>query len=241
VLVLFWWEVDSKKRTELHYLEEARRASSIFPRGPLVSHERPDFLPPGARLGIEVTELCREAPRAVDGRLRKVPEKARARYNRLPGAKPVNVSPAFSRHAEHLSINALAESLADFVYAHRGANEGFTRDLPEGYCHIGVFDDSLVPATQGSWRYFSAFDTVLAPKALIESRIAAKNSHISAYRAAAPQAWLLIINDQFLGPGEVCVRPEHLAQWTFDFDFDKVFLFVREPGGQGDVIELQRN
>jgi hypothetical protein len=40
--------------------------------------------------------------------------------------------------------------------------------------------------------------------------------------------------------GEVYARPDHLAQWTFAFNFEKVLVFSREPGGGGEVIELQR-
>lgn len=61
-----------------------------------------------------------------------MPEKAQARYNRRPGARPVDVSPAFSHRAEHLSVDELADSLADFVYAHRDSSAGFSRNLPEG-------------------------------------------------------------------------------------------------------------
>jgi hypothetical protein len=43
-----------------------------------------------------------------------------------------------------------------------------------------------------------------------------------------------------LGPGEVYARPEYLAQWKFAFDFEKALLFSREPGGGGEVVELQR-
>lgn len=35
-------------------------------------------------------------------------------------------------------------------------------------------------------------------------------------------------------------RPDHLAAWKFSFDFDSVLLFSREPGGGGEVIEIQR-
>jgi len=49
----------------------------------------------------------------------------------------------------------------------------------------------------------------------------------------------LIVNDQFLGPGEVYAQPEDLARWKFAFDFEKALLFSREPGGSGKVIELQ--
>jgi hypothetical protein len=51
----------------------------------------------------------------------------------------------------------------------------------------------------------------------------------------------LIVNDTFLGPGEVYARRDQLAQWKFRFDFDKiVLLFLRAPGGTGEVIEIKR-
>jgi hypothetical protein len=43
-----------------------------------------------------------------------------------------------------------------------------------------------------------------------------------------------------LGPGEVCTRPDRLAEWKFSFDFEKVLMFAREPGGGGEVLELQQ-
>lgn len=70
--------------------------------------------------------------------------------------------------------------------------------------------------------------------------IAEKNARVAEYRLSAPQVWLLIVNDQFLGPGVVYVRLEYLAAWKLTFDFDKVLLFSREPGGTGEVIEIQR-
>ncbi len=229
---------DRKKRVELQYLEEARRASSVFPQGDFRPHERPDFLlaTESGALGIEVTELCREAPRAEAGRLAKVHGRARALYSRRPGATPVDVSPAFSSRAESLNVDHLAASLADFVYAHRDASTGFIRDLPDGYCHIGVFP----PHDGGTWRYFRAGDTVVAPRELLASRIAEKNLRVPDYRRSANGAWLLIVNDQFLGAGEVFARPEDLAAWTFTFDFDRVLLFSREPGGSGRVVKLRR-
>jgi len=38
-------ELERKKRIEKRYMEEARRACSVFPKGELVPHEKPDFLP----------------------------------------------------------------------------------------------------------------------------------------------------------------------------------------------------
>jgi hypothetical protein len=232
-------EPDRKKRIETHYVEQARRASAIFPSGRLEPHEKPDFLlfADHGKIGIEVTELCREEPRAEAGRLSKVPEQAKAIYKRCTDAAPVDVSIGFWR-AETVTFNALTKTLAEFVYANR-ARRGriLNGDFPPGFCHIGVHEPSL---PSGHWHATRAFDTVVAPKELIAGRIAEKNSRVAHYRLAAPEVWLLIVNDRFLGPGEVYARSEHLAQWKFPYDFDKVLLFSREPGGADKVIEIQR-
>jgi hypothetical protein len=234
---------DGKKRLEKHYTEEARRAYPLFPKGELISHERPDFLLRlhDETIGIEVTQLCREGPRAEAGRLGKIPAKAKARYSRLAGAEPVNVSLAFSRHAANVSFERLTNSLVEFVYARRKTRGiGRVRDLPEGYCHIGIHAPFEELDPTGHWHGVRSFDTVVAPKQLLDFRIAEKNARLAEYRFAVPEVWLLIVNDQFLGPGEVCVRPEDLAEWKFSFDFEKVLLFAREPSGGGTVFELQR-
>lgn len=234
---------DRKKRIEKHYLEEARRASPIFPGGEFVSHENPDFLVrlDNGTLGIEVTELCREEPRAEAARLAKIPEKAKALYGRLAGSEPVDVSLTFSRYATDLTFKELTNSLVEFVHAHR-KSRGIcsSRDLPRGYSHIGIHAPFEQIDPRGRWHGIRAFDTVIAPKELVEFRIAEKNARLEDYRRAATELWLLIINDQFLGPGEVYARPDRLVEWKFSFDFEKVLLFAREPGGGGEVLELQR-
>src|ERR1039457_3651261 len=129
------------KHIETTYMEEARQASSIFPNGELVPHENPDFLlhTNSGSIGIEVTELCREEPRAEAGRLRKVPEKAHATYSGLANAEPVDVHVVFSQGAENVHFTALTTSLAKFVHAHRSSRgPGFYKDLPEGYFFIGI-------------------------------------------------------------------------------------------------------
>lgn len=110
-----------KKEIEQRYIQEARRASSIFPKGELTAHEKPDFLlrtEAGATIGIEVTELCREEHRALAGRLKKIPDKAKEEYSRLTNAQPVDVSIAFWRE-EKASVNNLTTSLVKFVHAHQ--------------------------------------------------------------------------------------------------------------------------
>ena len=61
---------------------------------------------------------------------------------------------------------------------------------------------------------------------------------MSDFRRASDEVWLLIIKDLFLGPGEVYVRPDDLAQWAFPLSFDKVLVFSRQRGGSGTVFEL---
>ena len=234
---------DRKKRIEKYYLEEARRASSIFPGGELVSHENPDFLMrlDNGTLGVEVTELCREEPRAEAARLAKIPEEAKALYNRFADSEPVDVSLAFSRYATDLTFKELTNSLVKFVHAHhKSKGTSPSRDWPRGYCHIGMHAPFEQIDPTGRWHSIRAFHTVIAPKELVESRIAEKNARLVNYRRAATEVWLLIINDQFLGPGEVCTRPDRLAEWKFSFDFEKVLMFAREPGGGGEVLELQQ-
>nr|QIQ10809.1 hypothetical protein GLBDPPGF_00015 [uncultured bacterium] len=233
--------MDLKKRIELRYLEEARQACSMFPVGQPIPNEPLDFLFDGGRVGIEITELCREDERREGARLGYVAPRARRIYARL-GGHPVNVSPVFSLDADEMDVETLAQNLADFVYNHRHANQNFEwhdHELPKGYINIGVFPPfDFEPA--GDWRYFRVFSTTLATREQIAARIDSKNGRIAHYRAVASEVWLLIVNDLFLGPGEVAVRDDDLASWAFGYAFDKVLLFQRQPGGSGRVIELRR-
>jgi hypothetical protein len=235
--------LDRKKRIEKLYVEEARGVSSLFPKGELIPHENPDFLlSQGSEyLGIEITELCRERPRLEAATLARIPEKAKASYSALAGAEPVDVSLAFSRRATELKPDQLTRSLVEFIYERR-QSRGIcaAADLPDGYCHIGIHNPFPQIESSGHWHGVRAFDVDRASKQLIESRIASKSARLATYREAAMVVWLLIVNDQFLGPGEVYAHPDDLNEWRFAFEFEKVLLFAREAGGGGKVFELDR-
>ena len=188
---------DRKKELEANYLEEARRASTIFPTGKLEPHEKPDFLlhADRSKIGIEVTELCREKPRAEAGRLAKVPEKAKAIYDGRPDVRPVDVNVWFWR-AELVGFAELRDSLADFVYENRGnVGNGHYKNLPLGFNHIGIWEPH---SPEGLWQAGRAFDTVVASRELLENRIAEKSARLAEYRLSISEEWLLIVNDQFL-------------------------------------------
>jgi hypothetical protein len=188
-----------------------------------------------------VTELCREEPRAEGGKLSKVAERAKTIYGGLPNAEVVDVGAGFASQAGAMRVSELATSLAQFVYQNRSyVGSGFEENLPGGYCHIGIHKPRKEIYPGGHWHAGAAFDVVVAAEELLSSRIEEKNQRLPEYRISASRIWLLIVNDQFLGHGEVYARPDDLAKWKFAFEFDKVLLFSREPGGSGEVIEVQR-
>jgi hypothetical protein len=127
-----------KKRIEVQYIDEARRASSILPTGELVPHEKSDFLLRTDRgtIGIEVTELCREQQRAEGGRLSKVAGKAMEFYCRMATAGPIDVSAAFAPDTEGVSFRQLTKGHASFVLANLCSSENI-RSLLRGKASCG--------------------------------------------------------------------------------------------------------
>lgn len=235
-----------KKAAEQTYLDEARRASTLFPEGHYEEHERPDFLIRTDRgvLGIEITALCNQEPRATAGRLVNVVHAGEREYRSLKQAAPVDVVVSFSPRAEGIHSRDLIRTLL-YVVAVRQASDVLAPELANGawplfqrgFLHVGVHE----PLHEGGrWTWMRGFQTTLAPEGLLRSYIEDKDTRIADYRRVAGEVWLLIVNDLFLGPGEVYVRSEDLARWTFSFSFDKVLVFSRQPGGSGTVYELRR-
>ena len=70
-------------------------------------------------IGIEVTELCLERPRAEAGRIAKVAGKTQERYRQSPNSQQVDVGAAFRLNVEHVGSLQLVSGLVDFVLAHQ--------------------------------------------------------------------------------------------------------------------------
>jgi len=163
-----------KKTIERQYLEQAVAICPIFPEGKIISYERPDFLLETLEraLGMEVTVLCREEERAQRGNLSKVADKAKTMYHEMPGARALHVSAAFAVRAKEMKFPDLAASLADFVHRnHHNIGSSFKRNLPDGYCHIGIFDPGKGMPSTGRWQIAAGYFVSAANKELLGHRI----------------------------------------------------------------------
>jgi hypothetical protein len=238
----------NQKRVERYYLDQARKVSSILPLGEVTAAERPDFLihAEDGVIGIEVTELCDQRPRSFAGKQQLVVRRAKQRYIAASGSVPVDVTVAFAPQAEGIPGGELIVYLAAFVSENRERFLSRTIKEPyfdhsKGFIHIGIHSTLPGEDPTGRWQGIAAFAKTVAPEELLKEYIAEKNDRVPVYRLSAPVVWLLLVSDQFLGAGELYTRPEDLARWRFDFDFDKVLLLTREIGDEGsEVHELQR-
>jgi len=233
------------KVVERRFLEAARRLSSYFPEGDFADDEQPDFLiPTGAgQLGVEVTELCHQPEIDRTKRLGYVAPRAKEIYSKRVDAWPIFVNMVFSRDAEEMSVGDLAKGLSEFVYRHRDTPGTFSwdrcRDLPAGFSMI-VVAEPLPHRPGGEWLYQKGFRGLLAEKHLLDACLADKSSKVTTYRKKATEVWLMIINDQWRGAGEVYVDPERAASWTFDSPFDRLLLFCRPLARPESVLELRK-
>ncbi len=234
-------KVEEQARIEKVYLDEARNVSSLFPAALLPFKPYPDFVTEDHALGIEITELCDPEGRSDGKRLSLVVPRAKQMYMSRPDTPPLSVATAMSTQAEEMRVDELALSLAEFVYRHRH-ERGEVRDerLPKGWCHIAIYDPLGNEPPDGTWPVNRAIHTVMGGVEMVEARISEKNGRVADYRRHVSEVWLLIVNNRYLGPGEIYLRPEAIANECFVFAFDRVFVFLRDIGSSGEIVELRR-
>ncbi len=239
---------EEKKKLERQLVEEARGLCSLFPAGELTCHEQPDFLlhAAGEVIGIEVTRIGLQEKIQQAERLTRVPPAAKKRFDALVNAPPLDVSVAFGPDASDMRTEQLTKSLVEFVWERRKSRGSHfdVSELPDGYASIDIDDPLPDIDPQGKWRSGSPCSREIASQELLDQVIAGKNRKLPAYRKSTPTVWLLIVSDEFHGPGrgagEVYVDPDDLAEWRFEFNFDRIMLFSRGLGGAGQVSQLQR-
>lgn len=225
--------IDVKKETELLVLAAARSACSIFPSGEVTVGESPDFRIAG-ETGIVGVELSRvlppprnssfNSPLAEESLHQDVTRLAEEYYYRTPGATPVKVTVYFwdverSRNGKR----EMAQALSAFVMSHRQqANPVATFDrhdeIPDGFGVISIVSDA------GTWFCGeSVGNSVSGIHRELSTRIAVKNSRVPNYRVNLPDSPIWLLLHSGIAVPESVPIPWGIADWTFEFDFDRVF------------------
>jgi hypothetical protein len=238
----------TKKAMEKRALVAAGQVSALIPTGEIQDSERPDFKIGTATglVGIEVTELMPaptsdffSSPLAEKSWHQKLMKAAEREYSGLPGAVPVGVSAYFWRtESGKYEMRTMARGLADFVQTHRAEAKPvvtFSRraDLPEGFGVITITE---------FYEPWHGLETVTLKLDQIHQRLAdricAKIELVPIYRANLPNApiFLLIFSCMEISRGVPIVHG--IEEWTFPFDFDRVFFFA---GLDTQVVELRRS
>lgn len=125
-----------KKELERRVIEEARRHSTLFPRGKLSPFEAPDWVINSASLGIEVTELlpCKQRDVAFSGPQlaafqKDVVRTAERCYRARPDAPAADVLAYFKNdRTRKRDAVAMGQALAQFVVDNYPAQGTVTLD-----------------------------------------------------------------------------------------------------------------
>jgi hypothetical protein len=170
----------------------------------------------------------------------KLMKAAEQEYNGLPGAVPVGFSAYFWKtESGKYDMRTMARGLADFVLTHHGQAKpvvtfSWRADLPESFGVISI--------TEFYERHWHGLETITLKLDQIHQRLAdrisAKNGLVPIYRANQPNApiFLLIFSGMEISRGVPMVHG--IEEWTFPFDFDRVFFFA---GLDSQVVEVRRS
>lgn len=236
------------KRVESWFVEEARRVSSIIPAGALTESECPDFLIQTnfGTLGIEVTQLFQPQaasafpPRQAEKFHDKVVREAENLYARS-GSRPLDIMAYFNfNDGGARDHTQMAECLANFVQSHYADQEEAVKgykfpDVPPGISSVRIARH--LDGKTSRWQAGRFGQTIVLNYPFLAQTISRKNGLVEQYRERAKRVWLLIVSDFLPASGSFSI-PNEIAEWKFDFDFDKVLLWSREDS---KVFELSRH
>lgn len=234
------------KDIEIRALLAARRAGFSIPSGEVIPGEEPDFRieTETGTLGIELAEVLPpprndsfSSPVAEEDLHQSVIEIAEKNYC-IAGGQPVKVSAFFweverARNKKH----DMADGLVEFVRSNCArANPVFMTDrrdkLPHGFSAVSI-DSHPGPWWSGE----CVGNTLEGIYRQLATRIAAKNKLLPTYRANLPNSsiWLLLYSCSGVSRG--VEMPHGISEWSFLFEFDRVFFFASLSGS---VAEIRR-
>jgi hypothetical protein len=231
-----------KKAKERAYLERFRENLADFPKGEVVSFERPDFLikTQSRWIGIELTEYHVQEPddgwgspmRAREGTEDKVLRTASAQHQSR-GLPAVAVHVRWNSHQVFSShrVRELATDLADLVQEHlpepgheaaiRRRHHPAWRSLPQEVTSLSI--DRRINFSKNSWTSVrGAFVPTLTP-AELQQIMRTKEVKVPSYQQQCREVWLLIVARGFEPSTFGDLGPEVEGYW-FKSGFDRVFF-----------------
>ncbi len=235
---------EERKIIETRALTAARNAGVPIPMGEIPSEE-PDFRFNSGALGVEVSELLRQAssnhgimPVAEESYHQDILQIAQTQYYADPNAKPAKIILYFANaKGKKRDKPEMARKLVEFVKAnvHRAkpiANFGALR-LPEG------FGSMSIAAESGNWWTGEGGNITLTDiREALGSIISSKNKLVPPYRnnlAPGAEIWLLLYTA--VAVSRSVPIPHGINEWRFPFDFDRVFWFTCL---ENRFVEIQR-
>lgn len=228
----------SKKDVEVHYFERFKALLPDFPQGVVTSSEEPDFLVTrqGSTVGIELTELHREAPagttpqQASEAMRHRVVARAQELYT-AAGHPLVRATVLMNgRHIKRKDVETLAIAITDIAKrnipepnssSHESYDWTNRSYFPEILDSVAVH--RLDAITENFFSCPGSTWVASLSSADIDRALVAKESKYSAYRTRCDTAWLLINAD--IGPMSTWFQFDAAALTVpFVSSFDRVFV-----------------
>jgi hypothetical protein len=230
----------SKKDIERYHLELFRETCSDFPLGMITDSEEPDFVIDNgaAAIGIELTELYREAPESgrpmqAWEKLAEVLVEEACSIHKLRGGPVLTVRVEFDLGSKfgRARRSEVASKLAELVLASCPAI-GDDVKLENEYDDLDAFPEEItrIRIQRSPYRsraHWSAPRAAFIPRLnveLLQERIDEKNKRAAVYRKRTPEIWLVVIYNLSLSLASSFERCGEAFTQTYRSDFDRTFM-----------------